>query len=97
MFAERDRETRATRWDIEAAGFPCTVQLDDDEWVVTFASATVARDPDLVTAIMNAGAIRSSHPGSVAQAVEPSALNGGDEDRNLPDPPQPATSSTTRP
>ena len=44
----------ARRWTTEAAGLACTIEFDDDEWVVTIAEASVARASTLDTAIVRA-------------------------------------------
>ena len=55
------------RWLVEAAGFPCTIEFEQDEWVVTFASTTVARADRLDTAIVRAC-------GGLVSALEARAL-----------------------
>jgi hypothetical protein len=54
MAAQGGRAGR--HWHLEAAGFPCEVELEKGGvWVVTLASITVGRDENLVQAIWNAG------------------------------------------
>lgn len=103
-----DASGLSRRWSAEAAELPCTIEVDGGgEWIVTIASASLARSRDLETAIVRAGgglvsgaeaaalaaavarlgSVSVLEPGPVAQVAEPSALDGGDADRNLPGPP----------
>jgi hypothetical protein len=66
------------RWNLEAAGVPCTIEKGKaGEWVVTLASTTLGRDVSLVTAIVRAGGglVSPSEAETVAASVERAQLS----------------------